>query len=89
MFAILRTIKKLIIMEIKVLGSGCAKCRTLEKSVLKALEESGIDASVTKVEDITEIMKYGVMITPALVINEKVVLKGVVPSVKEITKLLK
>jgi small redox-active disulfide protein 2 len=76
-------------MEIKVLGAGCAKCRTLEKSTRKALEELGINATVTKIEDIAEIMKYGIMITPALVIDEKIALKGVVPSVKELTILLK
>ena len=75
-------------MNIKVLGSGCAKCRTLEKVARRAVEETGIDATVTKVEDIAEIMKFGVMVTPALVIDEKVVLKGVVPSVKDVIKII-
>ncbi len=76
-------------MEIKVLGSGCARCKQLEKVTRKAVDEAGIDASVIKVEDITEIMRYGVMVTPALVVDEKVVLKGKIPSVKEIIELLK
>lgn len=75
-------------MEIKVLGTGCAKCKTLEKAAIEAVEKAGIDATVTKEEDIMKIMEYGVMTTPALVINEKVVVKGKVPSVEEITKLI-
>ncbi len=76
-------------MEIKVLGSGCARCKQLEKVTIKAVEEGGIDASVVKVEDIAEIMRYGIMVTPALVVDEKVVLKGKIPSVKELIELLK
>ena len=75
-------------MEIKVLGTGCANCRTLEKSVINALAEMNFDANVEKVEDITKIMAYGIMRTPALVINEKVVLSGRVPSVKEIKEII-
>ncbi|NTW34283.1 MAG: thioredoxin family protein [Bacteroidetes bacterium] len=75
-------------MEIKVLGTGCANCKTLEKSVFNALAEMNFDANVEKVEDITKIMAYGVMRTPALVINEKVVLSGRVPSVKEIKEII-
>lgn len=75
-------------MDIKVLGPGCAKCKSLEKATREAVSESGIDATVTKVEDIVEIMKYGIMVTPALVVDEKVVLKGIVPSVKEVVNLL-
>jgi small redox-active disulfide protein 2 len=75
-------------MEIKVLGSGCARCKQLEKLTRKAVEEGGIEATVLKVEDIAEIMRYGVMVTPALVVNEKVVSKGVIPSVSEIIKIL-
>jgi small redox-active disulfide protein 2 len=76
-------------MEIKVLGTGCAKCKSLEKATLQAVSESGIDATVTKVEDFLEIMKLGVMTTPALVVDGKVVVKGQVPSVAEISQLLK
>jgi small redox-active disulfide protein 2 len=75
-------------MEIKVLGTGCANCKTLEKSVYNALAEMNFDANVEKVEDIVKIMAYGVMRTPALVINEKVVLSGRVPSVKEIKEII-
>jgi small redox-active disulfide protein 2 len=75
-------------MEIKVLGPGCPKCKTLEKSVINALAELDLAADVSKVEDIVEIMNYGVMATPALVINGKVVMKGRVPSVAEIKSLI-
>lgn len=75
-------------MEIKVLGTGCPKCKTLEKNTNEAVKELAIDANVTKVEDIMEIMNFGVMTTPALVVDGKVVLKGKVPSVEEIKQLL-
>ncbi len=75
-------------MEIKILGPGCPKCKTLEKMTLEVVEQNGIEATVTKVEDIVAIMNYGVMTTPALVINERVILKGRVPSADELKKLL-
>ncbi len=75
-------------MEIKVLGTGCTKCKTLEKNTIEAVNELAIQANVTKVEDIVEIMNFGVMTTPALVVDGKVVLKGRVPSVEEIKQLL-
>ncbi len=75
-------------MEIKILGPGCPKCKILEKLTREVVEQSGIEATVTKVEDIVAIMNYGVMTTPALVVNEKVVLKGRVPSAEELKKLL-
>ncbi len=75
-------------MEIKVLGTGCAKCKTLEKHTKEAVEQLDLDADVIKVEDIAEIMQLGVMTTPALVVDGKVVVKGKIPSVKDITKLL-
>ncbi len=75
-------------MEIKVLGTGCAKCKALEKVTRQAVEKTGISATVTKVEDIVEIMQLGVMTTPALVVNGEIVLKGKVPSVDEIVKLI-
>ena len=75
-------------MEIKVLGAGCAKCKSLEKATIQAVEESGIEASVTKVEDFIEIMKLGVMTTPALVVDGKILVKGRVPSVAEISQML-
>lgn len=75
-------------MEIKVLGTGCPKCKTLEKMTREVVAKNNIDATVTKVEDIMEIMKFNVMSTPALVIDGKVVVKGRVPSESEITVLL-
>jgi small redox-active disulfide protein 2 len=78
-----------IIMEIRVLGPGCPKCKQLDKLVREVIEENLIDASVTKVEDIVEIMNYGIMTTPAMVINGKVVIKGIVPSKEEILKKIK
>jgi small redox-active disulfide protein 2 len=75
-------------MEIKVLGTGCAKCKTLEKQTLQAVEELGLKAEIIKIEDIVEIMNFGVMTTPALAINGKIVVKGKVPSVAEIKELL-
>jgi small redox-active disulfide protein 2 len=76
-------------MEIRVLGPGCPKCKQLDKLVREVIEENQVDASVTKVEDIVEIMNFGIMTTPALVINGKVVLKGSVPSKEEILKKIK
>ncbi|MDP4270503.1 MAG: thioredoxin family protein [Bacteroidota bacterium] len=75
-------------MEIKVLGTGCTKCKTLEKVVKDVVEQNSIDATVVKVENIMEIMKYGVMTTPALVIDGVVMVKGRVPSADEIKNLL-
>ncbi len=75
-------------MKIKVLGTGCPKCKTLEKLIFNLLAELKIEAEVIKVEDIFQIMKYGVMNTPALVINEKVVLSGRLPKNKELKELL-
>ena len=75
-------------MEIKVLGTGCAKCKSLEKVTRKAVEELNLDASVEKVEDIQKIMEYAVMRTPALVINEKVVMSGQLPKISELKELI-
>ncbi|MGE0088928.1 MAG: thioredoxin family protein [Bacteroidales bacterium] len=75
-------------MEIKVLGTGCPKCKTLEKLTQETVEKLGINAIVSKVEDIVDIMNYGVMRTPALVINGKVVLSGRIPSENELTEIL-
>jgi small redox-active disulfide protein 2 len=75
-------------MEIKILGSGCAKCKSLEKVTREVVEQYDIKATIIKVEDISEIMKYHIMITPALVVNEKVEIKGRVPSASEIRELL-
>ncbi len=75
-------------MEIKVLGTGCARCRSLEKVTQKAVEELKLDATVEKIEDIQKIMEYAVMRTPALVINDKVVMSGQIPKVDQIKDLL-
>jgi len=75
-------------MDIKVLGTGCANCKTLEKNTINALAELDINANVEKVEDIVKIMSYGIMRTPGLVIDGKVVLSGRVPSVKEIKEII-
>ena len=74
-------------MEIKVLGTGCSKCKALEKVAKEAAAEAGIKATVAKVQNMTEIMQYGVMTTPALVIDGQVVLKGKVPTVIELKEL--
>jgi len=75
-------------MEIKVLGTGCPKCKALEKATREVVAESGIEANITKVEDIMDIMSYGVSSTPALVVDGKVVLKGRMPSTSELKELL-
>ncbi len=75
-------------MIIKVLGTGCKKCEKLDKVVREIVEEMGITAIIEKEEDIMKIMQYGIMSTPGLVINEKVVLSGRLPGKDEIIKLL-
>ncbi|MCZ7558160.1 MAG: thioredoxin family protein [Bacteroidia bacterium] len=75
-------------MDVKILGTGCPKCRTLEQSVRSVVEKHHLDATVSKVEDIVDIMNYGVMMTPALVIDGTVVLKGRLPNEDELTSLL-
>ena len=75
-------------MEIKILGTGCPKCKTLEKITREVVEELGIQATIIKIEDIVEIMQYNILSTPALVVNEKVEIKGRVPSADEIKQIL-
>lgn len=75
-------------MIIKVLGSGCSKCNKLEVNVKEALKEMNIEAEVIKVEDLKEIMAFGVMTTPTLVIDDDVKIVGKIASVKEIKKYL-
>lgn len=75
-------------MELKVLGSGCANCKTLEARTVEALGALGLAAPIEKVTDYGEIASYGVMSTPALVIDEEVVVSGRVPSVDELRTLL-
>ena len=71
-------------MEIKVLGSGCAKCEQTEKIVKEAVSETGVDARITKVTDVMEIAKHGVFVTPAVVVDGEVKSVGKVPSEKEV-----
>lgn len=75
-------------MEIKILGSGCSNCKNLEKAAREAVAELNLDATVVKEEDIVKIMGYGIMRTPALVVDEKVLVYGRVPSVSEIKEML-
>lgn len=75
-------------MNIKVLGTGCKKCDTLMKNVKEAVEKAGVDATIEKVEDVQKIISYGVMSTPALVIDEKLVASGKVLKAKDIAKHL-
>lgn len=73
---------------IKVLGTGCSKCKSTVANVNEAVKQSGIEAEVIKIEDIKEIMKYNVMSTPAVVIDEEVKTKGKIPTVEELKMLL-
>lgn len=73
---------------IKILGTGCAKCKSLTKLTEEVVSENNINASIEKVEDIMKIMEYNVMSTPALVMNEKILVKGRVPSKEEILRLI-
>jgi small redox-active disulfide protein 2 len=72
---------------IKILGTGCPKCKTMTSIVKDVVAENNIDATVEKVEDIMEIMKFDVMTTPALVVDGVVCIKGRVPSKSEILAL--
>ncbi|WP_338357569.1 thioredoxin family protein [Yeosuana marina] len=74
--------------SIKVLGTGCPKCKTMTSLVEAVVNENNIDASIEKVEDIMDIMKFNVMTTPALVINDVVTIKGRIPSKAEVLDLL-
>ena len=73
---------------IKILGTGCNKCRQTEAVVFEAINKFSIDAEVIKVEDIQEIIKYQILSTPAIVINEEVKIKGKVPSLEEMREAL-
>jgi small redox-active disulfide protein 2 len=75
-------------MEIRILGTGCSNCKNLEKATYNAVAELDILADISKVEDIQQIMSYGIMRTPALVVNGKVLVYGRVPSVSEIKEML-
>lgn len=75
-------------MNIVVLGTGCAKCKTLEQLTRKVVSDMKLDAVVTKEEDITKIMSYGILRTPGLVKDGKVILSGRIPSENELKELL-
>lgn len=75
-------------MEIKILGTGCGKCKKTYAVVEKVMKENNLDATLTKVEDIMEIMNYNILATPAVVVDGEVKTKGYVPSEKEIKELL-
>jgi small redox-active disulfide protein 2 len=76
-------------MKIKILGTGCPKCKKLFAEAEKAIASSGVKANLDKVEKIEEIIKYGVMATPCLVINEEVKASGRIPQCKEIVSWIK
>jgi small redox-active disulfide protein 2 len=76
-------------MKIEVLGTGCTKCNKLYEATKEAVQRSGVSAEITKVDDLAQIMKYRVLVTPALVVDGKVVVSGKVPSPEEIGKFLK
>ncbi|CAN5545040.1 thioredoxin family protein [soil metagenome] len=73
---------------IKILGTGCAKCKQTEAILRETLGEMGIDANIEKIEDIEKIMKYDIMSTPALIIDEKIVMSGKVPSEEEVRAMM-
>ena len=76
-------------MDIKVIGSGCPDCNRLHANTLEALDELGMEATVTKIGDLLEFVKLGVLSAPSLMVNGKLVVSGKVASKKEIVKLLK
>ncbi|NCO66780.1 MAG: hypothetical protein COW32_07795 [Candidatus Aquicultor secundus] len=76
-------------MQIRILGPGCANCKKLEANVFEAAAQLDLDADIQKVEDIQEIMSYGILSTPGLVVNGEVKVSGRVPSVSEIVNILK
>ena len=80
--------KRLVLLDIKILGSGCSNCAKLEKVTKEGIAQLGIEANVEKIEDMQKIMSYGVMSTPALVINGVVKLVGKVPNKARLIELL-
>ena len=75
-------------MEIKVLGPGCAKCKTTYNVIEKVIKENNLDVKLTKVDDIMEMVSYNIMTTPAVVVDEVVKMKGQVPTESDVKKLL-
>jgi small redox-active disulfide protein 2 len=76
-------------MKIEILGTGCSKCKKTLENAQKAVKDSGIDVEIVKVDKIEDIMKYGVMITPAIAIDGEVKIAGKIPSPKQIAEWLK
>ena len=74
---------------IKILGTGCPKCKTITALVEEVVNEQNIEATIEKVEDIMKIMEYNVMTTPAVVIDDEIKIKGRIPSKTELVSLLK
>ena len=75
-------------MQIKVLGPGCAKCKTTYNVIEKVIKENNLDVKLTKVDDIMEMVSYNIMTTPAVVVDEVVKMKGQVPTESDVKKLL-
>ena len=75
-------------MEIKVLGPGCAKCKTTYNVIEKVIKENNLDVKLTKVDDIMEMVSYNITTTPAVVVDEVVKMKGQVPTESDVKKLL-
>ena len=75
-------------MDIKVLGPGCPKCKTTYNNVMEALKQTGKEADVTKIEDIEEMMKYNILTTPVLMIDDVIKVKGRIADIKEIKEFL-
>jgi small redox-active disulfide protein 2 len=75
-------------MNIKILGTGCARCHQLEKTAREVVKELGIDATIEEVKDFNKILAYNVLTTPGLVVNEQVVSSGKVPTKAEVTQLI-
>ena len=76
-------------LSVKILGPGCSKCKTLEAKVRDVVIKNNIEADVTKIEDINDMMSYGIMMTPALVVNETVKSYGIIPKDEQILNWLK
>jgi len=74
--------------KIEILGTGCPKCKKLTELTMEAAAQLNMECNIEKVEDINKIMAYGVMMTPALVVDGKVMVTGKVPSVEELKKLI-
>lgn len=75
-------------MEVKVLGPGCAKCKTTFQVIEEVIKENNLDVKLTKVDDIMEMMSYNIMTTPAVVVDGEVKMKGQVPSESDVKRLL-